>query len=63
MILIGGMIESVFLLMQSSQQGESHQILKECRRRLNIVIFSSRACGDVELEVANLIRIHPAWYG
>ncbi|WJZ90301.1 hypothetical protein VitviT2T_009453 [Vitis vinifera] len=46
---------------ESSQQGESYQILKECRRRLNTVIFSSRACGDVELEVANLIRIHPAW--
>lgn len=46
---------------ESSQQGESYQILKECRRRLNTVIFSSRACGDVELEVANLIRIHPPW--
>ncbi|XP_034689763.1 uncharacterized protein LOC117917557 isoform X1 [Vitis riparia] len=46
---------------ESSQQGESYQILKECRRRLNTVIFSSRTCGDVELEVANLIRIHPPW--
>ena len=57
------MIESVFLLMQGSQLGESYQRLKESQGRLNAVIFSSRACGDVELEVANLIRIHPPWYG
>lgn len=34
---------------------------KEDQRKTLTIIFSSRVC-DVELEVGNLIRIHPPWY-
>ncbi|XP_059625705.1 uncharacterized protein LOC132268855 isoform X2 [Cornus florida] len=37
-------------------------ITKENGERTLTIIFSSKACGDVELEVGNLVRIHPPWY-
>ncbi|KAH7864677.1 hypothetical protein Vadar_032527 [Vaccinium darrowii] len=42
------------------QLAESLQMAKEDQRKTLTIIFSSRVC-DIELEVGNLIRIHPPW--
>ncbi|KAK9282458.1 hypothetical protein L1049_005376 [Liquidambar formosana] len=46
---------------ESSQWPESPQTTRENGGRKITIIFNSRVCGDVELEVGNLIRIHPPW--
>ncbi|XP_058179734.1 uncharacterized protein LOC131298343 isoform X1 [Rhododendron vialii] len=43
------------------QLTESLQMAKGGQRRTLIIIFSSRVCEDVELEVGNLICIHSPW--
>ncbi|CAL5437180.1 unnamed protein product [Camellia sinensis] len=46
---------------ESSEWAETPQMAKENRGRTLTIIFSSRVCDDVELEVGNLIRIHSPW--
>ncbi|KAA8543124.1 hypothetical protein F0562_021381 [Nyssa sinensis] len=46
---------------ESSHWAESRLMTKENGERTLKIIFSSRVCGDVELEVGNMIRIHPPW--
>ncbi|XP_028100899.1 uncharacterized protein LOC114300216 isoform X2 [Camellia sinensis] len=46
---------------ESSKWAETPQMAKENRGRTLMIIFSSRVCDDVELEVGNLIRIHSPW--
>ncbi|PSS14666.1 Homeotic protein female sterile like [Actinidia chinensis var. chinensis] len=46
---------------ESFQWGESLLLAKENQRRTLTIIFSSRVCEDVELEVGNVIRIHSPW--
>ncbi|KAF8392613.1 hypothetical protein HHK36_022960 [Tetracentron sinense] len=43
------------------QCAESPQQILEYGGKEKTIIFSSRICGDVELEVGNSIRIHPPW--
>ncbi|KAF7152434.1 hypothetical protein RHSIM_Rhsim01G0283000 [Rhododendron simsii] len=43
------------------QLTESLQMAKGAQRRTLTIIFSSRVCEDVELEVGNLICIHSPW--
>ncbi|XP_074355363.1 uncharacterized protein LOC141695033 isoform X1 [Apium graveolens] len=45
---------------------EDSQLVDNCQIELKTgraytIMFSSRSCGDVELEVGNLIRIYPPW--
>ncbi|KAL6978415.1 hypothetical protein U1Q18_020082 [Sarracenia purpurea var. burkii] len=46
---------------ESFELAKSIQMAKINPRRTLTVIFSSRVCDDVELEVGNLIRIHSPW--
>ncbi|XP_064980014.1 uncharacterized protein LOC135622257 isoform X2 [Musa acuminata AAA Group] len=45
-----------------SQQGENDSPKCHKEGTLRTVIFSSRICGSVELEVGGFVRIHPPWY-
>ncbi|GFY98730.1 hypothetical protein Acr_13g0001310 [Actinidia rufa] len=46
---------------ESFQRGESLLLAEENQRRTLTIIFSSRVCEDVELDVGNVIRIHSPW--
>lgn len=45
---------------QQNEWVDNHQIERKIGRT-TIVIFNSRLCSDIELEVGNLIRIYPPW--
>lgn len=34
----------------------------DAETRKRTVIFNSKLCNNVELEVGNFVRIHPPWY-
>lgn len=46
---------------EQPQRVESHLETQYMGGRKRTIIFNSRACGDVELEVGNLIRIYHPW--
>lgn len=49
-------------ILLQSQQGEKDSPKYHKEGTLRTVIFSSRICGSVELEVGDFVRIHPPWY-
>ena len=55
-------IEGACLLLQNPTPSGSPQIMINGGRKTTI-IFNPRVCSDVDLEVGNLICIHPPWYG
>ncbi|KAB5569429.1 hypothetical protein DKX38_003222 [Salix brachista] len=48
------------LFLQDSQSPESSKTFVD-RRRIRTVIFSPRVCSNVDLDLGNLICIHPPW--
>ncbi|KAL2507686.1 hypothetical protein Fot_31333 [Forsythia ovata] len=46
---------------ESSYWEKNLQIKMESGGRTLTIIFNSRICSDVDLEVGNLVRIHPPW--
>ncbi|URE23836.1 hypothetical protein MUK42_17124 [Musa troglodytarum] len=51
------------LLAESTKNRQGENDSPECHKvgTLRTVIFSSRICGSVELEVGGFVRIHPPW--
>ncbi|KAK9142087.1 hypothetical protein Syun_011487 [Stephania yunnanensis] len=45
---------------KSSQRLRDHEMLMDSEER-RIIIFSSKTCGDVGLEIGNAIRVHHLW--
>lgn len=46
---------------EGTQSVDNHHMMKETGERTLTIIFSSRICSDVELEVGKLIRVYPPW--
>lgn len=46
---------------KGSESLSNPQEMKSTGRRKLTIIFSSRICKDVELDVGNVIRIHQPW--
>lgn len=50
-----------YFCLQGSESLSNPQEMKSTGRRKLTIIFSSRICKDVELDVGNVIRIHQPW--
>ena len=50
----------IYFLQSLSLSEPFKEMANEGMRRT--IIFNSRVCNDVDLEVGNCIRIHPPWY-
>ncbi|XP_047316624.1 uncharacterized protein LOC124920227 isoform X2 [Impatiens glandulifera] len=52
---------SLYKNVEHIERSEDSKPRKEADKRTLTIIFNSRVCNDVELEIGSSIRIHPPW--